>query len=129
MVTPYRVWCHSEARSVNLTQENYDRQIRAVNERWACPNCGSMAAWDDAWYEAYGALHGCRLMNATPLEGHSCSHDGGDRGLGSVYNVSGLEIPACFACPLREIDLDGIDAGDWLDLLKAVGWEDREQAR
>jgi endogenous inhibitor of DNA gyrase (YacG/DUF329 family) len=50
--TAYQVICPL-CGPVNLTEENYTRQMMQPDIRWHCPACGSVAEWDDDWFEEF----------------------------------------------------------------------------
>jgi hypothetical protein len=53
--TPYQVECEDHGM-VALTEAEYDAQMMRPNARWACPECGRRAAFDDANWEGFMAL-------------------------------------------------------------------------
>jgi hypothetical protein len=52
-LSPYRVICRGGCGPVNLTDEEYSRQLARPNQLWMCTKCGGDAYWDDTWYEGF----------------------------------------------------------------------------
>ena len=58
--TPYATHCvgdpsigHGGCGQVFMTEEAYNRQMRAADSTWRCVQCGYEAMWDDDNYESY----------------------------------------------------------------------------
>ena len=51
-MTPYGVVCRDHGK-VPISKEEYDRQMSDADSRWACPDCGGTASFDEERLEAY----------------------------------------------------------------------------
>lgn len=106
MTSPYRVWCREEAKSYQLTPEQYSFQMSNVNSLWRCPNCGAYASWDDMWYETALAIQQCL---GRPL----CNNEKQAGG----FLVDGTPITVCVECPLFEFDFEDLKGEEYSELL------------
>lgn len=48
--SPYAVICRTHGQ-VQLTEDEYGRQLSRPDALWKCPKCGEEAQWDDSHYE------------------------------------------------------------------------------